>query len=185
MGVPESRGEPGFTTLERRWIRPTFELNGIWGGYTGPGPKTIIPSTAHAKFTCRLVADQDPKQIFALVVKHVEKNMPAGVVVRVVGEDTGAIPYSISMDHPANRLVTDVLAEVFGTAPYQTRTGGSIPVVSVFSTILGAPTVFMGSGTNDSNLHAPNEFVYVRNLHRGARSLALLLPRLATLKTGG
>ncbi|HUG09443.1 MAG TPA: dipeptidase [Opitutaceae bacterium] len=182
MGVPESRGEPGFTTLERRWIRPTFELNGVWGGYTGPGPKTIIPSAAHAKFTCRLVADQDPNRIFALVVNHVEKNTPPGVVVRVVSENSIAIPYSISMDHPANRLVTDVLTEVFGIAPYQTRTGGSIPVVSVFSRILGAPTVFMGSGTNDSNLHAPNEFVYVRNLHRGAQSLALLLPRLATLK---
>jgi acetylornithine deacetylase/succinyl-diaminopimelate desuccinylase-like protein len=185
MGVPESRGEPGFTTLERRWIRPTFELNGVWGGYTGPGPKTIIPSAAHAKFTCRLVANQDPRHIFSLVVKHVERNTPPGVVSRVVSENSIAIPYSIRADHPANKLVLGVLHEVYGTAPYETRTGGSIPVVSTFSSILGALTVFMGSGTNDSNLHAPNEFVYVRNLHRGARCLALLLPRLATLPAKG
>jgi len=181
MGVPESRGEPGFTTLERRWIRPTFELNGVWGGYTGPGPKTIIPSAAHAKFTCRLVANQDPKHIFSLVVKHVERNTPPGVVSRVVSENSIAFPYSIRADHPANRLVTSVLTEIYGKAPYQTRTGGSIPVVSVFQSILGAPTIFVGSGTNDSNLHAPNEFVYVRNIHRGAQCLALLLPKLAAL----
>lgn len=185
MGVPASVGEPGFTTLERRWIRPTFEINGVWGGYSGPGPKTIIPSAAHAKFTCRLVADQDPARIFPLIEAHIAKHTPAGVVARVSSGSHGAQPYSIPMHHPANRLVTDVLAEVYGKAPYQTRTGGSIPVVAVFSSILGAPSVFMGSGTNDSNQHAPNEFVHVRNLHRGARALALLLPRLATLKAGG
>jgi acetylornithine deacetylase/succinyl-diaminopimelate desuccinylase-like protein len=185
MGVPASVGEPGFTTLERRWIRPTFELNGVWGGYSGPGPKTIIPSAAHAKFTCRLVASQDPAKILSLIEAHIAKHTPAGVVARVSSGTHGAQPYSISADHPANRLVSEALAEVYGKAPYETRTGGSIPVVSLFNRLLGAPTVFSGSGTNDSNLHAPNEFVYVRCLHRGARALALLLPRLAKLKAGG
>jgi acetylornithine deacetylase/succinyl-diaminopimelate desuccinylase-like protein len=107
------------------------------------------------------------------------------VVARVSSGAHGAQPYSISADHPANRLVSEALAEVYGKAPYETRTGGSIPVVWLFNRLLGAPTVFSGSGTNDSNLHAPNEFVYVRCLHRGARALALLLPRLARLNAGG
>lgn len=181
LGVPAVFGEPGYTTLERSWMRPTLEINGIWGGYSGPGPKTIIPSAAHAKFSCRLVADQDPDKIFALVAKHIERNAPPGVTVHVSKEETGAIPYSIPADHPANQIVSKVLTEVFGKAPYETRTGGSIPVVPIFQRILGALTVFTGSGTNDSNLHAPNEFVYVRNVVRGTRALALLLPRLASM----
>ena len=184
LGVPEGAGEPGFTTLERSWIRPTFEVNGIWGGHTGPGPKTIIPSLAHAKFSCRLVANQDPDKIFALVTDHILRNAPKGVVVKVAREETGATPYSIAATHPANQVISQTLAEVFGKAPYETRTGGSIPVVPIFQRILGAETVMSGSGTNDSNLHAPNEFVYVRNIHRGARVLALAIPRLGRLKFG-
>jgi len=179
MGVPVSVGEPGYTTLERRWIRPTFALNGIWGGHTGAGPKTIIRSMDHAKFTCRLVANQHPDKVYALVEKHIKAHTPQGVVVTMSRDNPGALPYSIAADHPANRAASEVLKEVYGVAPYETRTGGSIPVVPVFSRILGAEAVFMGSTTNDSNLHAPNEFVYVRSLHRGARCLALLLPRLA------
>ena len=185
LGVPESAGEPGFTILERSWIRPTFEVNGIWGGHTGPGPKTIIPSAAHAKFSCRLVANQNPDRIFEQIVAHVGRNAPGGVVAKVTREEVGATPYSIAASHPANRIVSEVLAEVFGKAPYEIRTGGSIPVVPIFKRILGAPTVFTGSGTNDSNLHAPNEFVYVRNIHRGTRVLAKVLPRLARLPRAG
>ena len=179
MGVPASVGEPGYTTLERRWIRPTFELNGIWGGHTGAGPKTIIPSMAHAKFTCRLVANQHPDTVYALIEKHIKAHTPPGVVVTMSRDNPGALPYSIAADHPANRAASEVLKEVYGVVPYETRTGGSIPVVPIFSRILGAEAVFMGCTTNDSNLHAPNEFVYVRSLHRGARCLALILPRLA------
>lgn len=185
MGVPAAHGEPGFTILERRWVRLTFEVNGAWGGHTGPGPKTIIPSAAHAKFSCRLVANQDPDRIFGLVRKHIVENAPPGVEVRVEREPSKAFPYAMSAEHPANRLVAGVLGEIYGVAPYEARTGGSIPVVPIFGTILGVDTVFMGSGTNDSNLHAPNEFVYVRNVHRGAQALVLLLPRLATLQMAG
>lgn len=181
MSVSGMLHESGYTTLERRWMRPTFELNGIWGGYSGSGPKTIIPSEAHAKFSCRLVADQDPDRIFALVAKHLEGNGPDGVSVTVTRAPFKAMPYSISADHPANRIVSGVLKEVYGVTPYETRSGGSIPVVPIFRSVLGADTVFTGSGTNDSNLHAPNEFVYVCNIHRGARAFVLLLPRLANL----
>jgi acetylornithine deacetylase/succinyl-diaminopimelate desuccinylase-like protein len=182
IGVPAFHGEPGYTPLERTWIRPTLEINGFWGGYTGPGTKTIIPTEAHAKLTCRLVANQDPDRIFALLERHVTAHTPAGVGSAIRRVEGSARPYAIAADHPANRLLAEVLTEIYGVAPYETRTGGSIPVLTQFAETLGAPTVNLGPSTTDACVHAPNEFVYLRSLHRAARSLARLCERLATWK---
>lgn len=175
-------GEPGYTTLERSWIRPSLEINGIWGGHSGPGPKTIIPAEAHAKLTCRLVPPQDPARIMALLERHILANAPRGVRVSVAPGGFEAKPYAIAAEHPANRLTAEVLTEVFGVAPYETRTGGSVPVLALFEEVLGAPTVTLGASTSDANIHAPNEFVYLSTLHQTSRCFALLLARLEGYK---
>lgn len=180
IGVPAFHGEPDYTPLERTWIRPTLEINGIWGGHQGPGPKTIIPAEAFAKLTCRLVANQDPERIFALLERHVATHTPPGVQSALVSDAGRARPYAISPAHPANRVLTDVLTEVYGVPPYETRTGGSIPVLALFAEFLGAPTVNLGASTPDACIHAPNEFVHLRALHRAARSMALFWERLGT-----
>ena len=178
IGVPDFHGEADYTPLERTWIRPTLEINGIWGGHNGPGPKTIIPAEAHAKLTCRLVANQDPERIFALLERHVAEHTPPGVRSALIADAGRARPYAIPTGHPANRVLTEVLTDVYGVPPYETRTGGSIPVLALFAEFLGAPTVNLGASTPDACIHAPNEFVHLRALHRAARSMALLWERL-------
>ncbi len=178
IGVPALHGEPGFTLHERTGLRPTVEINGLWGGHTGAGPKTVIPAEAHAKLHCRLVANQDPDRIFELLRRHVEKHTPHGVRAELSRTQGHSLPYFLPADHPANRIAAEVLAEVYGVAPYETREGGSIPVLSLFQELLGAPTILFGASTADANIHAPNEFVYVRSLHRTARCFARLLRRL-------
>lgn len=182
LGVPSLQGEAGFTTLERTWIRPTAEINGMWGGHTGPGGKTIIPAEAHAKLTFRLVANQDPARIDPLVRRHVEKHAPAGVQVEFKAGEFGAKPYAISARHPAVRASAEVLQAVYGVAPFEGRIGGSIPVLSVFEDVLHAPAISFGASTLDANLHSPDEFVYVRSLHRTARAFELLLGKLETYR---
>ena len=179
LGVPAWHGEPGYSLHERTWIRPTLEINGIWGGHTGAGPKTVIPAEAHAKIHCRLVADQDPDRIFTLLERHVAAHTPAGVRATLTRAGGRSMPYFLPAEHPANRLATEVLQEVYGVAPYEARTGGSIPVLPLFQEVLGAPAIMFGASTNDANIHSPNEFVHVSSLHRAARCFARLLPRLA------
>ncbi len=178
LGVPALHGEPGFTLHERRWIRPTLEINGLWGGHTGPGPKTVIPSEAHAKIHCRLVARQDPDRIFDLLRRHVETHTPPGVRATLTRAGGRSLPYHLPADHPANRIATEILTTVYGVAPYETRVGGSIPVLPLFQEVLGAPAIMFGASTDDANIHSPDEFVHLRSLHRAARCFALALDRL-------
>ena len=178
IGVPALHGEPGFTAHERTGLRPTLEINGLWGGHTGPGPKTVIPAEAHAKIHCRLVAGQDPERIFELLRRHVERHTPRGVRSELSRAPGNSLPYFLPADHPANRIARAVLTEVYGVAPYETRVGGSIPVLSVFQEFLAAPAILFGASTDDANIHAPNEFVYLCSLHRTARCFARLLVRL-------
>lgn len=179
-GATGLHGEPGFTTLERVWIRPTLEINGMWGGHTGAGPKTIIPAEAHAKITCRLVANQNGDQIGRLLKRHIEAHAPPGVRVEVKVGGFSAKPYAIAADHPAMRCAAEVLKKVYGVAPLEARAGGSVPVLSWFEGILGAPTISFGPTTLDANIHSPNEFVYLTSLHRAARCFALICARLET-----
>jgi acetylornithine deacetylase/succinyl-diaminopimelate desuccinylase-like protein len=182
LGIPAVHGEPGFTVLERRWIRPTLEINGLWGGHTGAGPKTVIPAEAHAKIHCRLVAAQDPDRIFEFLRRHVEAHTPAGVRATLTRAGGRSLPYLLPAGHPANRIATDVLTEVYGVAPFETRVGGSIPVLPMFQEVLGAPAILFGASTDDANIHSPDEFVYLRSLHRAARCFALLPARLAAYR---
>ena len=170
-GAPAAVGEAGFSTLERLGARPTLELNGIWGGYSGPGSKTIIPAMAAAKITCRLVADQDPARIAYAVARAVIDAAPAGVSVEV-DNSAGGRPVVTPIEHPAVQATARAIARVFGTAPLFLREGGSIPPVEIFHRLLGMPAVLAGFGLPDDHIHAPNEKLSLDMYARGIRTLA-------------
>ena len=171
LGVPALVGESGWTTSERRSARPTLDVNGIWGGFSGEGSKTIIPGRAHAKITCRLVADQDPDRIFALLHDYVMKIAPPGVRVEVVSTGGGR-PTLTPQDEPATRAYARALEAAFGRAPLFVREGGSVPVAASFASILRMPVTVMGFMPPDGNFHAPNEWMDMANFETGIRALA-------------
>jgi len=168
-GAPALHGEAGYTTLERLWTRPTLDPNGIWGGFTGEGLKTVLPSRASAKVSCRLVPDQDPAEIGRLFEAHVQRLCPHGVTASVRIMDGGK-PWVTSIDHPAIQAAARALAKGFGQEPVYTRAGGSIPIVAAFQALLGAPTVLMGIAPPDDHAHAPNERMDLANVYAGIRS---------------
>lgn len=178
LGLPALFGEAGHTTIERRGARPTLDVNGIWGGFQGEGSKTIIPAHAHAKVSCRLVANQDPGRIFERLRAHVAAIAPAGVRVQVelLG---GGKPSLTPMDHPATEAAARALAATFGRAPLYIREGGSIPVAASFETILGLPVVLLGFTPPDDNAHAPNESMDLRNYETAIRTVARYWDELA------
>lgn len=178
LGLDEEFGEPGYTNRERGWVRPTLEMNGIWGGFQGEGIKTVLPNSAHAKITCRLVADQNPARIIELLEEHIEQNAPQGVTVKVTPLSILGRPYSISADHWGNRAAADVLKEMYGREPYQTRSGGSIPITGVFQEQLGADTISFGFGIEDENFHAPDEFFRLASFRKSQVAYCKLLERL-------
>jgi acetylornithine deacetylase/succinyl-diaminopimelate desuccinylase-like protein len=180
LGIDAFFGEPGYTTLERSWGRPTLEVNGIWGGFQGEGVKTVLPSEAHVKITCRLVANQRPEKIAELLAEHVAHHTPPGVKVTVSIKENGALPYLMSGDHPGNTAARDVLVNIYGKEPFLARSGGSIPVTAMFLESLGAYTVSFGFALNDERQHSPNEFFRLENFVRGQQAYCMLLHRLAT-----
>jgi acetylornithine deacetylase/succinyl-diaminopimelate desuccinylase-like protein len=179
LGLNGLYGEPGYSTMERVWARPTLEVNGIWGGFQGAGTKTVIPSTAHAKITCRLVADQDPGAVAEALQAHIEKNTPAGAQVKVTVGKNAAMPYLMPTDHPANQAVRDVLVELYGREPYYARSGGSIPVCTIFKNALGAYTANFAFALNDELQHSPNEFFRLESFYRAQAGYCMLLHRLS------
>ncbi|MDE0198543.1 MAG: M20/M25/M40 family metallo-hydrolase, partial [Caldilineaceae bacterium] len=178
LGLDEEFGEPGYTNRERGWVRPTLEMNGIWGGFQEEGIKTVLPNTAHAKITCRLVADQDPVRIIDLLKEHIEQNAPQGVTVTVTPLSILGRPYSISADHWGNRAAAAVLREMYGREPYQTRSGGSIPITGVFQEQLGVDTISFGFGIEDENYHAPDEFFRLASFRKSQIAYCKLLHKL-------
>jgi acetylornithine deacetylase/succinyl-diaminopimelate desuccinylase-like protein len=172
VGAPAPFGEPGYTTLERQWIRPTLEVNGMWGGYQGQGSQTVTPNEAHAKLSCRLVPDQQPDTIRALVVRHLETHVPAGVTLRVGGERHSAMPYRIPSDHPGLLIAERVLTQVYRKKPLRVRMGSTLPVSELFKRALGIDTVFFSFSTADEDFHSPNEFFRVHRLHEGLEAWA-------------
>jgi len=171
--------EPGYTPQEHLAARPTLEINGIWGGFQGEGVKTVLPAEAHAKITCRLVADQEPAVIVELLARHVEKHTPPGVQVTVRPLPGTARPYLIPADHWGNQAAADVLKELYGKTPYYERAGGSIPVCELFLTHLSAYTVGFAFGLDDEQIHAPNEFYRLSSFRRGPVAYCKILHRLA------
>ncbi len=177
-GVPATVGEAGWTVRERLWARPTLEFNGIWGGYSGPGGKTIIPASAGAKITCRLVPNQDPEGIAGRVRDAVLAAAPAGVTVTAHAQPGGR-PVVTSIDHPAVLAASRAMADVFGVRPALTREGGSIPPVESFAQLMGLPAVLVGLGLPDDQIHAPNEKMTLDMYFKGIRVLGRLWGELA------
>ena len=178
LDIDATFGEVGYSTLERAWGRPTLELNGIWGGFSGEGTKTVLPSQAHAKITCRLVADQDPVEIARLLERHVATHRIPGVRVTVTVQEAGAYPYLMPADHPANEAARDVHLRLYGKEPLYVRSGGTIPVCSMFLDSLGVYTLNFGFGLNDERIHSPNEFFRLASFERGKVGYCMLLERL-------
>jgi acetylornithine deacetylase/succinyl-diaminopimelate desuccinylase-like protein len=178
IGVDAIFAEPGYTTQEQVAGRPTLEINGIWGGFQGEGIKTVLPSEAHAKITCRLVANQDPTTIIGLIARHVQRYTPPGVQVTVRPLPGTAKPYLVSADHWGNRAAEEVLTEMYGKAPYYERIGGSLPICDLFLSTLGAYTVNFAFALMDEQQHAPDEFFRLSSFRRGQVAYGKLLHRL-------
>ncbi len=171
VGATRLTGEPDYGVFERMWARPTFEVHGIGGGFTGPGGKTVIPARAVAKVSLRLVPNQDPAKILPAVREFVEQNTPAGVQVEV--RKLNASPASmVSPEHPAVRTAARALEEVFQQPAVFIRSGGTIPIAGEFDEYLGIPTVLMGFGLPDDCLHSPNEKFSIENFFKGINSVA-------------
>jgi acetylornithine deacetylase/succinyl-diaminopimelate desuccinylase-like protein len=158
-GITEITGEDSFSVQELIWTRPTIDFNGIWGGFTGEGNKTVTPAKAHLKITSRLVPDQRPQKTLELIAKHIEKHTPKGAAIDIQNYEGSANPSVLPKDAPGLAEAISVLTQIFGTAPALTRAGGTVPIVDVFSEVLGIAPVTIGFGLPGSRAHAPNEWV--------------------------
>ena len=180
LGAPRLFGESGYTTLERVWARPTFEVNGLLSGFTGEGAKTVLPAVAMAKVSMRLVPDQDPDTIANLFESYVKKVCPATVELSVTRMHGGK-PWMTEFDNKYVRAAGRAIELGFGRAPVFNREGGSIPVVSTFQAELGVPSVLFGVGLPDENAHAPDEKLDLGNFHNGILASAHLYREIADL----
>ena len=178
FGIPKVYGESDYTTLERTWARPTFEVNGLLSGFTGEGAKTVLPAVAMAKVSMRLVPNQDPDKIAQLFDAYVRDIAPKTVEVKVTRMHGGK-PWTTSYDNPYVQAAGRAIEKGFGQKPVFTREGGSIPVVSTFQEELGLPSVLFGVGLPDENAHAPNEKLDVANFHNGIIASAILYEEIA------
>ena len=181
IGVPAFFGEPGFTILEQIGARPTLDVNGIWGGFEGEGAKTIIPAHAHAKISCRLVANQEPERIFELVAAYVAQVAPKSIrySFRRLGDGR---PSLTPIDHPATQAAARAIESTFGVSPLYIREGGSVPVCASFESILGLSTVLLGFAPADGQFHAPNEWMWMSNFETGIRTIARYWDEVEGLK---
>lgn len=178
LGAPKLHGEPGYTTLERIWGRPTFEVNGLLSGFTGDGAKTVIPALAMAKVSMRLVPDQDPKKVGDLFEAYLKKVAPKSVEVTLTRMHGGK-PWMTAFDNPYVQAAGRAIERGFGKKPVFNREGGSIPVVSTFSDELGIPCVLFGVGLPDQNAHAPDEKLDLGNFHNGVIASAYLYDEIS------
>jgi acetylornithine deacetylase/succinyl-diaminopimelate desuccinylase-like protein len=182
LDVSEGFGEPGYTPRERAWARPTLEINGIWGGFQGEGVKTVLPNEAHAKITCRLVANQEPDRVYDAIASHVRRiaaEQTPGVRVHVTQQPGSAYPYLMPPDHPANRLASDVLTSLYGNSPHYVRMGGSVPVLVSFLKQLGVYTVTLAFALEDERHHAPDEFFRLSGFEKGKRAFGDVWEKIA------
>jgi acetylornithine deacetylase/succinyl-diaminopimelate desuccinylase-like protein len=178
FGIPKVFGETGYSTLERTWARPTFEVNGLLSGFTGEGAKTVLPAVAMAKVSMRLVPNQTPDKIAELFEAYLRGVSPKTVELKITRMHGGK-PWMTSYDNPYVQAAGRAIERGFGRKPVFTREGGSIPVVSTFQEELGLPSVLFGVGLPDENAHAPNEKLDVANFHGGIISSALLYEEIA------
>jgi acetylornithine deacetylase/succinyl-diaminopimelate desuccinylase-like protein len=178
IGLTKPVGERGYSGLERLWARPTADINGIWGGYTGAGSKTVIASEASAKVSFRLVADQDPDEVFAQFQRFVTERLPEGATAtfQVHSSSRGI---EVNTDQPWVRAALDVLTAEYGKPAVLMGSGGSVPVVNSLNRVLAIDTVLLGFGLEDDQVHSPNEKFEQRCFHHGIRSHARLLAKFA------
>jgi len=180
-GLEALHGEPGFTPTEREWARPTLDVNGIWGGYQGPGSKTIIPAWAAAKVSCRLVPDQDPEEVMQAVSAYIAEVRPKTVRVKVTELSRGE-PWITPVDHPLIQAARQALGRVYGKEPALIRSGGSIPAVEVMGRRLNAPCLLVGFVLPDSFAHAPNERLDLDSFYTGRKAAAALWEEIARIQ---
>ncbi|UJH89893.1 dipeptidase [Antarcticibacterium sp. 1MA-6-2] len=181
LNIGDVHGEEGFSTLERASIRPTLDVNGIWGGYTGEGAKTVLPSKAYAKISMRLVSDQDWKEISELFTKHFESLAPKSVKVKV-STHHGGQAYVTPIDTLEYQAANDAYKEAFGKDPIPQHSGGSIPIVSLFEKQLKSKTILMGFGLDTDAIHSPNEHFGIWNYLKGIETIPLFYKHFTKLK---
>jgi acetylornithine deacetylase/succinyl-diaminopimelate desuccinylase-like protein len=177
-GSPRPWGEVGFNTAERVTVRPTLDVNGLWGGYSGEGSKTVLPARFGAKVSMRIVPDQDPADIFQRFTAHVQALAPPGVQVKVTDLHS-ATPWITEPDHPMLEAARRALSRSWAKPPVMIREGGSIPVMATFQQVFGYPAILMGFGLDDDRVHSPNEKFTLASFHGGTRSVAYLYEELA------
>ncbi len=183
IGATALWGEAGYTTLERVWARPTCDVNGIWGGYQGPGAKTVIANRAGAKVSMRLVPDQEPERLFGVFAEFMRSLAPPGIEVEVESLN-GAPPVLVDLKGPLVDAALEGVREAWGRAPVRVREGGSIPIVSTLSEVLKAPVLLIGFGLSDDRLHAPNEKMDLANFYQGIRTVVRILDRVGRCSVG-
>lgn len=183
IGVDGLSGEAGYTTLERRWSRPTYDISGLWSGYQGEGAKTVLPARAGAKFSFRLVPDQDPKELTAALKERLEELCPPGIKMELI-DFHGAPGVVIPLDSPYMEAAARAIEHGFGHPPVFIREGGSIPVVNTFHDRLGVDTLLLGWGLDDDNTHSPNEKFCLADFHRGIKASAYLWRELSRIDVG-
>ncbi|WP_043837786.1 dipeptidase [Muricoccus aerilatus] len=171
-------GEPGYTLRERLTLRPAIDVNGMWGGYTGAGSKTVIPDEAFAKITVRLVPGQDPERAVALVAEHLARHCPPGVSLRITPKSGNSPASSLAENHPLLRAGSAVLERLMGRPPVPVRLGATVPVTALFQELLGIDTLMFGFNLPDEDVHAPNEFFHLESIPLGLRAWAMLLTEL-------
>ena len=183
MGVEGLSGEAGYSTLERRWARPTCDVNGLSSGYEKEGAKTILPATAMAKFSFRLVPKQDPKKLSVSLEKMLRGLLPPGIRMELI-DFHGAPGVVVPLDSPYIAAAVGALEQAFGRKPVFIREGGSIPVVNTFRQELGVDTLLLGWGLDDDNAHSPNEKFHLADFHRGIAASARLWQTISEVRKG-
>lgn len=178
IGLERWWGDPDYTPMARRVVRPTLEINGMWGGFQGEGIKTVLPKEAHAKITCRLVVGQDPEAVIAALVRHVESVAPKDVEVTVTPLPGKGKAYQMPIDHPVLRLAGEAMGAAYGREPFPVWTGGTVPVAEQFQSLLGMWCLYYAFGEPDNGLHAPNEFFRIGTLRTGTEATVRLLHAL-------
>ena len=182
LDIEEVFGESGYTTLERASIRPTLDVNGIWGGYIGEGAKTVLPSKSFAKISMRLVPNQDPETITSLFQKHFESIAPDGIKIEVTPHH-GGLPAVTPTDTPEYQAAAQAMEKTFGKAPIPQRSGGSIPIIALFEQVLGVKSVMMGFGLDSDAIHSPNEHFGLFNYYKGIETIPYFYKYYSSLKS--
>jgi len=181
LDIEQEQGEKGYTTLERTGIRPSLDVNGIWGGYTGEGAKTVLPSKAYAKLSARLVPDQASDEITGMITKHLESIAPKSVKVKVTPHH-GGTPAVIPTDSDGYQAASKAFEKVWGKTPIPTRDGGSIPIVALFQQVLQTDPILMGFGLDEDAIHSPNESYGLFNFFTGIKTIVAFYQALAGRK---